>query len=114
MELNLERLRSNVRRASDEDLLDRVTVYRAEMEPAAIPIIEQELFARGITVDLVEAHLAKRENAQKRADGTVLKCTLCHRPAVVSGWGWHRMFGIVPVFPRRFSWCDEHQSKTSK
>ena len=39
---NPERVWQNAREASTEDLLDRVTVYRAGMEPEALEIIEEE------------------------------------------------------------------------
>ena len=34
--LNLDRVQANVRKADLEDLLDRATVYRNGMEPAAL------------------------------------------------------------------------------
>ena len=105
-----ERVRSNVRQAEDEDLLDRVTVYRSGMEPEALEIIEAELRARGIRGEQIEAH------AQERApeiiplpDGTVRPCSFCHRPAVDHGWGWHRLWGVLPVFPRYYFYCEEHR-----
>ncbi len=42
-----QRLLLNVRQATDEDLLNRVTVYRAGMEPEALVVIEEELAQRG-------------------------------------------------------------------
>ena len=36
MQFDIQRVRANIRQASTEDLLDRVTVYRAEMEPTAV------------------------------------------------------------------------------
>ena len=38
-----ERVRKNAREATTEDLLNRVTVYRGDMEPEALKIIEAEL-----------------------------------------------------------------------
>jgi hypothetical protein len=108
MELDLERVQRNVRKATTEDLLDRATVYRSEMEPAALPIIEKELADRGITVEEVEAHLQARNNALITEKGTALKCSFCWKPAVESGWDWHRMYGKIPVFPRRLRWCVDH------
>jgi hypothetical protein len=110
MELNLERVRHNVRNATTEDLLDRATVFREEMEPSALEVIDGELLARGITIQDIETHLDNRQDALLHADGTVVKCTFCHRPAVRQGWGWHYMLGLVPVFPRTIAWCDVHVS----
>jgi hypothetical protein len=108
MELDLERVRKNVRKATTEDLLDRATVYRSDMEPAALQIIEQELAERGVTVEHIEQHLLSRTNALQSASGTAMKCSFCWKPAVDSGWGWHRLYGKIPVFPRPLRWCAEH------
>ncbi len=108
LELDPDRVRRNVRKASTEDLLDRATIYRSEMEPQALEIIDAELIARGITVEQVEAHLQARTRSLSRADGSVIKCSFCWRPAVKRGWGWHRLYGTIPIFPRMFSWCDDH------
>ena len=108
MEFDLERVRRNVQKATTEDLLDRATVYRSGMEPEALPVIEAELAARGVTVEQVEAHLQARTRALTREDGTAVKCSLCWKPAIAMGWGWHRLFGKIPVFPRLFRWCEDH------
>jgi hypothetical protein len=109
MELNLDRVRLNVRNAATDDLLDRATIYRDGMEPEAMKIVEEELIRRGVTVEQVEAHLAKRKEALFGADGSPVKCSFCYNPAVAIGWGWHRLYGKIPVFPRRFAWCDKHR-----
>jgi hypothetical protein len=109
VELNLDRVRQNVKKSSTEDLLDRATVYRDEMEPAALAIIDRELAERGVTVEEVEAHLLTLRQTLSRADGTVIKCSHCYKPAVRWGWGWHRLWGKVPVFPRIYCWCEGHQ-----
>jgi hypothetical protein len=110
MELNLERVRANVVAADTEDLLDRATIYRAEMEPLALEIVEEELWRRGITANDREAHdEVRRQTALTRPDGTVVKCDDCHRPAVVSRWGWHRFWGRWPLFPRMVSFCADHR-----
>src|SRR5437870_2239134 len=41
--MNLNLIRENAAKATAEDLLDRVTVYRAGMEPPALEVLEQEL-----------------------------------------------------------------------
>jgi hypothetical protein len=108
MRLDLDRVRVNVQGATTEDLLDRATVYRAGMEPEALALIDEELKARGIgEADLAE-HARQRQQAVIAADGLPLKCQKCPRPAVTYRWGWHRLWGLIPVFPRRLAYCAEH------
>jgi hypothetical protein len=109
MELDLERVRKNVERATTEDLLDRATVYRAGMEPDALRLIIEELGARGVSAEAVAEHEAARmRTAIMLPDGTARPCSFCDRPAAVRIWGWHRMWGKLPVFPRVFSYCEVH------
>jgi hypothetical protein len=109
MKLNLERVRRKVRNAATEDLLDRATVYRDGMEPAALEIIEEELHSRGVDAYALAAHWERRKDARLQDDGIAVKCSFCHRPAVVYHWGWHRLWGVLPVFPRRFAYCEIHR-----
>lgn len=99
-----ERVRSNVRKAETADLLDRATVYRDEMESEALAIIEDELRTRGVTAVEIEAHARRREGHVLAA-----RCSFCRRPAVATGWGWHRLWGFLPVFPRRYRYCESHR-----
>jgi hypothetical protein len=110
MQFNLERVRANVRDATTEDLLDRVTVYRAGMEPEALEVMDEELRERGISPADIEAHAQQRlQETMLLPDGTAVPCSFCHRPAVAEGWGWHWLWGRIPVFPRFFYYCAEHQ-----
>jgi hypothetical protein len=117
MHFDPERVLINVRKATTEDLLDRVTVYRAGMEDEAIEIIEGELHDRGVYRDAIREHAARRErDVIVLADGTAAMCSFCRRPAVADGWGWHwlsvmiwgKRRSIVPLFPRFFHYCDLH------
>lgn len=111
MHLDLERTRRNIREATTEDLLDRVTVFRAEMEPTAVAMIETELAQRGVYAEKVEEHGRERERSVlRRPDGTARRCSFCDRPAIVEGWDWHRLWGQLPLFPRWFAYCEEHRS----
>ena len=110
MEMDLERVRRNVEQASTEDLLDRATIYREEMERDALRVIDMALSERGITRVEIAAHLECRQQLMTRIDGTVVVCSFCYRPAVESGLGWHRLFGKVPIFRRRISRCEIHLS----
>ena len=108
--MDIERVKRNVRQATTEDLLDRVTVYRAGMELQALDVIESELRQRGVTVIEIEDHQRQRQQeTHKLPDGTVNRCTLCHRPAVAEGRGWYRMWGVFPLFPRFYRYCSVHR-----
>lgn len=110
MYVNPERVRANIRQASTEDLLDRATVYRDGMEMDALDLIEQELRGRGVNRDAIAEHERKRrEETRYDARGIALMCHSCRRPAVTETWGWHRLWGRLPLFPRRFAWCAEHK-----
>jgi hypothetical protein len=117
MRFDADRVWANVREATTQDLLDRVTVYRDGMEPEAVTIIEAELRRRGVKQDEIDAHAARRHSQNLRAaDGTAIPCSFCHRPAVTQGWSWRRVPGKwrwlppwgLPLFPRFFSYCEEH------
>jgi hypothetical protein len=99
----------NVRRASTEDLLNRITAYRSGMEPEAIELIEAELHRRHVKPAEITAHAEKiLRDSRFHDDGTAVKCNFCHNPAVGEGWGWHRMWGLIPLFPRYLHYCREH------
>lgn len=109
MQLDLDRVRANVANAMTADLMDRATVYRQEMEPGALAIIDAELIRRGITASELAAHeAAQRQRMLTGPDGEPIRCWKCHRPAVVEGQGWYRLFGLVPLIPRRVPYCEEH------
>src|SRR5262245_57667268 len=113
MRLNLKRVAEFIRRADTEELLDRVTVYREGMEPAALDLMEGELDRRGVTREEIAEHdAARRETAIMLPDGTAPRCSFCERPAVVRARGWHKLFGRVPVFPRIFAYCALHDRQT--
>lgn len=114
MQSEAERIRANVRAATTEDLLDRVTVYREGMKAEALEIIEMELHDRGIEAEQIEAHAQRREGIIWMEDGTAQSCSFCRRPAVVQQWGWQRLWGVVPIFPRMFSYCDQHRPGNDK
>jgi hypothetical protein len=112
MRLDLRLVAGYIRRATTEELLDRVTVYRTEMEPAAVDLIEGELARRGITPDQIDDHERERRDAAIfLTDGTAMRCSVCDRPAVSQGRGWVRIFGVIPVFPRVLPYCDVHGTR---
>jgi hypothetical protein len=109
MKLNLKRVAEYIRSAESEDLLDRVTIYRSGMEEAALDLMEMELDRRGYSrVDIAEHGAKRRETAFILPDGTALRCNFCDKPAALKRWGWHRLFGRIPIFPRVFAYCSEH------
>ena len=112
MRFDLRRVAEFIRRAETEELLDRVTVYRDGMEPAALDLMEGELDRRGVTrKDIAEHDAIRRTTAIILTDGTALRCSFCNRPAVVSGRSWHKLFGRLPIFPRIFAYCSVHDRR---
>src|SRR5262249_10187879 len=93
--MDVDRILENARKASTEALLDRVTVYRSEMESAAFDINESELHARGVSRAEIDGHAAVRakDGLSRHPDGTVVRCNCCERPAVEYRWIWHRLWG---------------------
>jgi hypothetical protein len=110
MQYDRDKVSENARKAETEDLLDRVTVYRTGMEPDALYVIEEELRRRGVTAADIDAHARRREEAGLCDDGGLpARCDICGRPAVARGWGWHRLWGSLPLFPRPFWYCETHR-----
>lgn len=104
-----QRVLANVRQADTEDLLNRITAFRHGMEPEAIAIIERELRDRGVTDEQMAAHSSRVEcEVLYLPDGVAARCSWCAAPAVAQGWRWHRLFGRVPLFPRRVYLCRAH------
>ena len=109
MELSLKAVAAFMRTADTEDLLDRVTVYREGMEPAAVDLIEGELSRRGWPPERIAEHDRERRAAVVfRDDGTAYKCSFCDRPAVSRRVGWQRLWRRIPVFPRLLARCEKH------
>ena len=110
MELDTAAVRANAARADTEDLLDRVTVYRAGMDPVALDIIRAELAGRGLTAaDEVEHALNREADAVLVRDGVAVHCTFCDKPAVRERLALHRLWGWLPVVPRRTAYCADHR-----
>lgn len=116
MAFDLKPVAEFIRTADTEDLLDRVTVYRDAMEPAAVDLMENELWRRGVTPEQVTEHAAERGPVVRRADGSVVRCShrdrsrgfYCDRPAASVRWRLFRLWGKVPVFPWPLARCREH------
>jgi hypothetical protein len=111
MDFDIEQVARFVREADTEELLDRVTVFRDGMEPEALDLMEGELSRRGVRYDDILAHQEQRQQrVLTHADGIAVRCSLCERPAVSRKWGWHRLYGRIPVFPRKFWYCEQHDT----
>jgi hypothetical protein len=109
MELDLERIRKNVAEAGTEDLLDRATVYRDGMEPAALEIIDAELRRRGLKPDDVQTHWETKRSNVLSAGLIACRCSFCDRPAVRRRWGLHWFWNMLPTpIPRRYYYCEIH------
>jgi hypothetical protein len=109
MKFDINRVRHNVRSAETADLLDRMTVYRNDIEPEALVVIQEELKTRGITADEILDHIDGQGEVLKDTNGSARPCHFCRKPAVVVYWGWHRMFGRLPIFRRKFRACEDHR-----
>jgi hypothetical protein len=109
MKFDLKRVAEFIRRAETEELLDRVTVFRRGMEPAALDLMEGELDRRGVSRSEIASHCEERlQSAILLSDGTVLRCNFCDRPATVRARGWHKLFGKIPLYPKLFACCPNH------
>jgi hypothetical protein len=110
MRLDLKTIAKRMREAETEELLDRVTVFRDEMEPAAVDLIEGELARRGVTDgEKADHEHRRRERLVLRADGTAVRCSFCRRPAVVQARGWFRVLRFLPLYPKLFAYCELHE-----
>lgn len=109
MRLDLKRVQNNVKAATTEDLIDRVTVYRASLDPGAIPVIVEELMSRGVSAEEIARHDERAARPIVDASGAARPCSRCRKPAAVREWRWHRIFGIVPLFPRVTYSCEDHR-----
>lgn len=109
MEFDATKVLLNIRAEDTSDLLDRVTAYRAGMEPEAIEAIEDELRRRGVRASDIAAHAEKcQTECLFHADGVAKMCSFCRKPAVSEGWGWHRLLNKVPICPRWLRYCKDH------
>jgi hypothetical protein len=114
MRLDPQRVSEDVARAETEDLLDRATVYREGMEPEALRLVDAELGRRGFGPAELEAHAESRRSTMLTGpDGLPVQCERCRRPAVVEVWDWQRLWKLVPIFPRRMRYCQEHRPPRS-
>jgi len=109
LEFDPVKVRRNVEEAKTDDLLDRVTAFREGMEPAAVRIIEEELFRRGVGPAEIDQY--RQDQAGRlvmRPEGFAYRCSFCQRPATVRRVGWHRLWGLIPILPRVLNYCPNH------
>jgi hypothetical protein len=115
MQLNLKTVAEYIRGADTEELLDRVTIYRDGMEPAAVDLMENELWRRGVTPEQLSDHNAdRRKSVVIGADGVAIRCAFCDRPAVSKRWGWFKLWRRIPLYPRLFPRCGVHGPEPEK
>ena len=111
---NREKCLAEVSKADTTDLLDRITAYRRGLEPEAADLIEQELHRRGVSAAKIAAHAEEGQSDWLLdASGVALECSKCRRPAVIEMRGWHRLWGVLPLLPRRMRYCREHRPADS-
>lgn len=110
MKLDLRRVATFIRSASTETLLDRVTIFRCGMEPAAVDLMIHELSRRGIDeATIASYHQEKKHIVLFHDDGEAVRCSFCDRPAILRQKRWHRLWKRIPIFPKMFAVCDLHQ-----
>lgn len=115
MDLDLQAIVTNIRKAETDDLLDRVTVLRETMEPAAVDLIYAELARRGYSPEAIDEYGVGREPTVIRDDsGVTLTCQRCRRPAVTAKWRWHKVWGVIPLFPRWLATCEMHSTGSDR
>jgi hypothetical protein len=114
-QVDLERVRVNVRQAPTPDLLERATAYREGMEPEALAVVEEELQHRGVTAEEVQAAAERwRQGSIPARDGTARSCSFCPRAAVAEGWNWRRVWWLLPLLPVRVRYCEIHRPHGGK
>jgi hypothetical protein len=110
LKLDPQKCLAEMQRAETADLLDRVTAYRQGMEPAALTLMEHELNRRGVPQSAIDQRMAEcGRECLFDAGGVALQCSRCRRPAVTEVRDWHRLWGVLPLFPRSFRCCSEHR-----
>jgi hypothetical protein len=92
------------------DLMDRATAYREGLEPLAATMIDEELHRRGVAQAQIDIHADRcRRECLFDAHGVAFTCSQCRRPAIGEAATWHRLWGVVPLFPARVRYCKEHE-----
>jgi hypothetical protein len=109
MDLNLKKVAEYIRSAETEELLNRATVFRGEMEPAALDLIEGELSRRGVTGPMMEEYRELRiGTVLLNPSGDARRCHFCDRPAVARTRGWFKLWRKIPIIPKMFDRCEAH------
>jgi DNA-binding IclR family transcriptional regulator len=109
MNWNRDAVLAWTKRAADEELLDRATALRDELEPAAVDLLLAELADRGFSATDVANHGAARAAVWvRRPDGSVPRCWRCSAPATDRVRQWWKLFGLLPVVPVRRPVCPRH------
>ena len=112
MRLDLKRVAEFIRRAETEELLDRVTVYREGMEPAALDLMEGELDRRGITREMIADH-----DEERRQDGDHASGRNCHAVQLLLPPRGRGDPGLAPALrpgadlPAALAYCAVHQKQ---
>ena len=109
MDWNEQLLLENIHQSHTEDLLERVTAFRAGMEPTAIKMIERELQWRGVTaVQIHDYAEACRRECVFDENGIAKMCSSCRRPAVRGKSGAGICCSVYCRFSRAGRYCKKH------
>ena len=109
MESRPQKLLAHVQQMEQEELLDRVTVFRDAMRPDAVEVMEAELARRGVGPDEIHQHHRQiRHRVLLDSHGIPLQCSWCERAAVEKREDLHKLWRLIPVAKRVWYYCERH------
>jgi hypothetical protein len=109
MEISPAKLLAHVAQMDQEELLDRVTVFREVMRPDAVEVMEAELARRGIGPDEIHQHHRQiKHRVLRDSHGIPAQCSWCERAAVEKREDFHKFWRLIPVAKRIWYYCDRH------
>jgi hypothetical protein len=110
MRFDIDRVRANLKRASTPELLDRYVFFRGGLEEEAVTALRDELRSRGVAEEAMQAHRDASPDVLWETPALAYRCWKCEQPAVVCERRWHKMWGILPLYPRPVYCCPAHRS----
>ncbi len=108
LELNLERVKANVQKADIGGPARPGDGVPGRHGAGGAGADRRGAAGAGVGAAEIAAHWERRLGTLYDGDGLALKCVKCARPAVAQKWGWHRLWGVLPIFPRWKAYCEEH------
>ena len=109
-----EQVRKFAALAETNDLIERVTIQRDDLDPEALTIIMQELLSRNISAETVSEYEKSRDKFLYDSQGKPRLCNICGRPAISSIKSWLKFLRIVPIMPITEYCCEAHTELIEK